>query len=177
MVMNANAGGGMMQADDDDEENGQRDWLDYIYMAVRIFMLMSIFWFYSSAERLIVMGLVMVIVWLIQSGMFNLNRAPRNRQQGKYIAKGECVLMSCGNHRNFKCELALKLKLLIISNTFLSTQMHLYAAKSCKLLKTACNSVGITLFQVVINIIWHCCTWLQADSGWTIFFSVVENWE
>jgi hypothetical protein len=81
MVMNANAGGGMMQ-DDDDEENGQRDWLDYVYMAVRISMLMSIFWFYSSAERLIIMGVVVFIVWLVQSGVFNLNRAPRNRQQG-----------------------------------------------------------------------------------------------
>ena len=75
----------MMQADDDDEENGQRDWLDYIYMAVRIFMLLSIFWFYSSPERLIIMGAVIFIVWLIQSGVFNLNRAPRNRQPGKYI--------------------------------------------------------------------------------------------
>lgn len=84
MVMNANAGGGMVQADDD-EDNGQRDWLDYVYMAVRISMLMSIFWFYSSAERLIIMGLIVFVVWLIQSGVFNLNRAQRNRQQGKHV--------------------------------------------------------------------------------------------
>ena len=77
MVMNANAGGGMMQ-DDEDEEN--RDWLDYVYMAVRISMLMSIFWFYSSAERLIIMGLVIFIVWLVQSGVFHPIRAPGNRQ-------------------------------------------------------------------------------------------------
>lgn len=85
MVMNANAGGGMMQGEDE-EENGQRDWLDYVYMAVRISMLMSIFWFYSSAERLIIMGLVVLIIWLVQSGVFNLNRAPINRQQGKYLS-------------------------------------------------------------------------------------------
>jgi hypothetical protein len=44
---------------------------------------MSIFWFYSSAEKLIIMGLVLFIVWLIQSGVFNLNRAQRNRQEGE----------------------------------------------------------------------------------------------
>ena len=85
MVMNANAGGGMMQGDDD-EDNGQRDWLDYVYMAVRISMLMSIFWFYSSAEKLFFLGLVLFIIWLVQSGMFNLNRAQRNRQEGNTFA-------------------------------------------------------------------------------------------
>lgn len=84
MVMNANAGGGMMQEeDDDDDENVQRDWLDYVYMVVRIFMLMSIFWFYSSAERLILMGATIFIVWMLQSGWFNLHRAQRNRHQGE----------------------------------------------------------------------------------------------
>lgn len=83
MAMNANAGGGMMQEEDDDDENIQRDWLDYIYMVVRIFMLMSIFWFYSSAERLILMGVTIFVVWMLQSGWFNLNRAQRNRHQGE----------------------------------------------------------------------------------------------
>jgi hypothetical protein len=99
MVMNANAGGGMVQGDDD-EENAQRDWLDYVYMAVRISMLMSIFWFYSSAERLIIMGLIVFLVWLIQSGVFNLNRAQRNRPQGSYFLLfyrgGSCARRGAG---------------------------------------------------------------------------------
>ena len=79
--MNANAGGGLMQ-DEEEEENVNRDWLDHVYMGVRILMLLSIFWFYSSAERLLFMAVAMFIVWLLQSGWFNLNRAPRNRRPG-----------------------------------------------------------------------------------------------
>ena len=85
---------------DDDEENAQRDWLDYVYMAVRISMLMSIFWFYSSAERLIIMGLIVFLIWLIQSGLFNLNRAQRNRPQGSYFLLfyrgGSCARRGAG---------------------------------------------------------------------------------
>ncbi|XP_046843522.1 homocysteine-responsive endoplasmic reticulum-resident ubiquitin-like domain member 2 protein isoform X2 [Xenia sp. Carnegie-2017] len=79
-VMDANPGGGMAQGDDD-EENAQRDWLDVVYMIVRVGMLMSIFWFYSSFERIVALGLVFFLIWLIQSGLLNLNRAPRNRQE------------------------------------------------------------------------------------------------
>ena len=68
--------------DEEEEENVNRDWLDHVYMGVRILMLLSIFWFYSSAERLLLMAVAMFVVWLLQSGWFNLNRAPRNRQQG-----------------------------------------------------------------------------------------------
>ena len=82
--MNANGGGGLMEDEDDnDDENIQRDWLDYIYVFVRIMMLMSIFWFYSSAERIILMAVAMFLAWLVQSGWFNLIRSQRIRQQGK----------------------------------------------------------------------------------------------
>ena len=53
-----------------------------------------------------------------------------------------------------------------------------YTAKNQKLLKTGCNNVvGATLFNVVNNIVRHCYTWLQANSGSTILFNIVDNQE
>lgn len=70
---NANAGP-LFNDEDDDEENPNRDWLDKIYTLCRIGILLSIFWFYSSTTRFLVLILTFVLIYLYQSGIFQIFR-------------------------------------------------------------------------------------------------------
>lgn len=70
---NANAGP-LFNDEDDDEENPNRDWLDKIYTLCRIGILLSIFWFYSSTTRFLVLILTFVLIYLYQSGVFAIFR-------------------------------------------------------------------------------------------------------
>lgn len=70
---NANAGP-LFNDDDDDEENPNRDWLDKIYTLCRVGILLSIFWFYSSTTRFLVLILTFVLIYLYQSGVFTIFR-------------------------------------------------------------------------------------------------------
>ncbi len=58
-------------------------------------------------------------------------------------------------------------------------RLHCLKIITCwRLLKTGCNNVVLpTLFIVVDNIVQHCYTWLQADSGSTMLNNIVDNYE
>lgn len=77
---NANAGP-LFNDEDDDEENPNRDWLDKIYTLCRVGILLSIFWFYSSTTRFLVLILTFVLIYLYQSGVFAIFRRGNNRQE------------------------------------------------------------------------------------------------
>ena len=70
----ANANAGPLFDDDEDEENANRDWLDKIYTLCRIGILLSIFWFYSTTSRFLVLIITFVLIYLYQSGIFQMFR-------------------------------------------------------------------------------------------------------
>lgn len=73
----ANANAGPLFDDEEDDENPNRDWLDKIYTLCRIGILLSIFWFYASTSRFLVLVLTFLLIYLYQSGFFQMFR--RNR--------------------------------------------------------------------------------------------------
>ncbi|XP_069112852.1 homocysteine-responsive endoplasmic reticulum-resident ubiquitin-like domain member 2 protein [Argopecten irradians] len=80
LVMNAQ--GGMMAADDDDDDFGQRDWLDYVHTFARFAVLISIVYFYSNFTRFLVVFAFFFLIYLYQTGWFQLaRRVPENRQE------------------------------------------------------------------------------------------------
>lgn len=69
-VMNAGAGAMGAMEDDDEFEGGQRDLLDWFYVASRVIVLFSIVYFYSSFARFaLVMGLGLIL-YLYSVGVF-----------------------------------------------------------------------------------------------------------
>ena len=72
--VNANANGGPLFDEEEDEENPNRDWLDKIYTLCRIGILLSIFWFYSSTSRFLVLIITFVLIYLYQSGILQIFR-------------------------------------------------------------------------------------------------------
>ena len=70
----ANANAGPLFDDDEDEDNANRDWLDKIYTLCRIGILLSIFWFYSSTSRFLMLVIAFVLIYLYQSGIFHIFR-------------------------------------------------------------------------------------------------------
>ena len=69
-VMNAGAGAMGAMEDDDEFEGGQRDLLDWFYVASRVVVLFSIIYFYSSFARFaLVMGLGLIL-YLYRIGIF-----------------------------------------------------------------------------------------------------------
>lgn len=70
----ANANAGPLFDDEEDEDNANRDWLDKIYTLCRIGILLSIFWFYSSTSRFLMLVIAFVLIYLYQSGIFQIFR-------------------------------------------------------------------------------------------------------
>ncbi|XP_048752904.2 homocysteine-responsive endoplasmic reticulum-resident ubiquitin-like domain member 2 protein [Ostrea edulis] len=70
LVMNAQGG----MEDDDDDEFGQRDWLDYVYTFSRFLVLISIVYFYSNFTRFLAVAAFFFLVYLYQTGWFNVRR-------------------------------------------------------------------------------------------------------
>ena len=70
----ANANAGPLFDDEEEEDNANRDWLDKIYTLCRIGILLSIFWFYSSTSRFLVLIITFVLIYLYQSGIFQFFR-------------------------------------------------------------------------------------------------------
>lgn len=67
VVLNANAGPLGAIADDEEEGfNGERDILDWLYIATRVLMLFSIVYLYSSFSRFLLVAGVALIVYLYQ---------------------------------------------------------------------------------------------------------------
>ncbi|XP_029184433.1 homocysteine-responsive endoplasmic reticulum-resident ubiquitin-like domain member 2 protein isoform X2 [Acropora millepora] len=79
----ANANAGPLFDDEEDEDNANRDWLDKIYTLCRIGVLLSIFWFYSSTSRFLLLVLTFVLIYLYQCGFFQifLRNRGNNRQE------------------------------------------------------------------------------------------------
>lgn len=75
----ANANAGPLFDDDEEEDNANRDWLDKIYTLCRIGILLSIFWFYSSTSRFVVLIITFVLIYLYQSGIFHIFRRNRGK--------------------------------------------------------------------------------------------------
>ena len=89
----ANANAGPLFDDDEDEDNANRDWLDKIYTLCRIGILLSIFWFYSSTSRFVVLIITFVLIYLYQAGIFHIFR--RNR--------GKCLIFFVDTHFFLQC--------------------------------------------------------------------------
>ena len=70
----ANANAGPLVDEEEDEENPNRDWLDKIYTLCRIGILLSIFWFYSSTSRFLMLIVTFVLIYLYQSGILQIFR-------------------------------------------------------------------------------------------------------
>lgn len=78
VVMNANAGGLGAIEDDEDGVGGQRDILDWFYVASRVLVLFSIVYFYSSLARFALVAGVCVVLYLYQIGFFGQPRGIHN---------------------------------------------------------------------------------------------------
>ena len=89
----ANANAGPLFDDDEDEDNANRDWLDKIYTLCRIGILLSIFWFYSSTSRFVVLIITFVLIYLYQAGIFHIFR--RNR--------GKCLIFFVDSYFFLQC--------------------------------------------------------------------------
>lgn len=79
VVLNANAGGlGAIEDDDDGGAGGQRDILDWFYVASRVLVLFSIVYFYSSLARFALVAGVGLVLYLYQIGFFGQPRGPHH---------------------------------------------------------------------------------------------------
>lgn len=67
-----NANAGPLFGEEEDDDNPNHDWLDKIYTLCRIGILLSIFWFYSSTSRFLVLLITFVLIYLYQSGIFQI---------------------------------------------------------------------------------------------------------
>ncbi|XP_011682075.1 homocysteine-responsive endoplasmic reticulum-resident ubiquitin-like domain member 2 protein isoform X1 [Strongylocentrotus purpuratus] len=72
--MNVGGGGG-----DIDEEGARRDWLDWTFTLCRFGILLSIVYFYSSIHRFLMVAGAVFVLYLYQSGYFQLRRRLRAR--------------------------------------------------------------------------------------------------
>lgn len=70
------AQGRPMVADDD---NGQ-DWLDVLFGFTRFGLMLSIIYFYSSTYRFVIAVTLLLVIYLYQAGVFQVNRRPRVQQ-------------------------------------------------------------------------------------------------
>ena len=71
-----NAGGAMFD-DDDENGDGRRDWLDWVHTFLRLSVMLSIMYFYSSTTRILMISLLGFIVYLYQAGWLNWRRQAR----------------------------------------------------------------------------------------------------
>jgi hypothetical protein len=70
-----NAQGGVVF--DDDEDEGNRDWLDWIYTFSRLAVLLGIVYFYSTVSRFFLVFSFFFMVYVYQRGWFQLRRQVR----------------------------------------------------------------------------------------------------
>eukprot|EP00795_Rhopilema_esculentum_P001215 gene1215-15585_t len=61
-----NAGGAMFD-DEDENGDGRRDWLDWVHTFLRLSVMLSIMYFYSSTTRILMISLLGFIVYLYQA--------------------------------------------------------------------------------------------------------------
>lgn len=87
VVMNANAGGLGAIEDDEDGVGGQRDILDWFYVASRVLVLFSIVYFYSSLARFALVAGVGVVLYLYQIGFFGQPRGLHNNNNHNVAAR------------------------------------------------------------------------------------------
>jgi len=80
-VLNAGAGGQAFP--DEDEEGGNRDILDWLYLSIRVLILLSVVYFYSSFSRLILVAIIALVLYSLQAGLWQgyLQRERDNIQQ------------------------------------------------------------------------------------------------
>jgi len=76
-IMNAGAGGIGAMEDEDDMNGGQRDVLDWCYVATRVLVLFSVVYFYSSLARFALAAGLGIIFYLYNNGFFGQREQPR----------------------------------------------------------------------------------------------------
>merc|ERR1719340_451728 len=76
-IMNAGAGGIGAMEDEDDINGGQRDVLDWCYVATRVLVLFSVVYFYSSLARFALAAGLGIIFYLYNNGFFGQREQPR----------------------------------------------------------------------------------------------------
>jgi len=80
VVMNAGGGGQAFQ--DQDEPGGNRDMLDWLYISIRILILLSVVYFYSSFSRFMLVAIICLFLYSLQGGLWHgENRDRHNIQQ------------------------------------------------------------------------------------------------
>ena len=80
--VNAAAAGGLFE--DDDDDGRARDLLDWVYIAVRAGILLSLIYLYSSIPRIVALVVMLASVWLLRTaiaGFHNNNNNNNNNQE------------------------------------------------------------------------------------------------
>jgi len=80
ILMNAGAGE-PGQAFQEEEDQGNRDMLDWLYISIRILILLSVVYFYSSFSRFALVTLIFLVLYSFQVGFWQDHRDRDNIQQ------------------------------------------------------------------------------------------------
>jgi len=76
-----NAGGGGAQAFQDEDDQGNRDMLDWLYVSIRVLILLSIVYFYSSLSRFVLVAAIFLVLYSFQVGFWPVNNRDRDNIQ------------------------------------------------------------------------------------------------
>merc|ERR1712214_166236 len=97
-IMNAGAGGIGAMEDEDDINGGQRDVLDWCYVATRVLVLFSVVYFYSSLARFALAAGLGIIFYLYNNGFFG--QRDNNNEQNAAVNEVRQVAGAAGGEEN-----------------------------------------------------------------------------
>jgi len=81
IVMNAGAGAGGQAFQEEEEPAGNRDMLDWLYISVRILILLSVVYFYSSFSRFALVAIIFLVLYSFQVGFWQGDNRDRDNIQ------------------------------------------------------------------------------------------------
>ena len=96
VVMNAGAGGIGAMEDDDEVGGGQRDVLDWCYVATRVLVLFSVVYFYSSLARFALAAGLGIVFYLYNNNFFGQNNNNNNNNQNLQRQQQEAAINEVG---------------------------------------------------------------------------------
>merc|ERR1712214_212892 len=97
-IMNAGVGGIGAMEDEDDINGGQRDVLDWCYVATRVLVLFSVVYFYSSLARFALAAGLGIIFYLYNNGFFG--QRDNNNEQNAAVNEVRQVAGAAGGEEN-----------------------------------------------------------------------------